>query len=78
VAPFSGSTLGQFLGIGWSVTLSIIILRSRVLHRWLGVFGLIVSVLYLFNQGDIVVTALPASRCSTSPASLAAAVGDSG
>jgi hypothetical protein len=47
------------LGIGWSVTLSIIIIRSRVLPRWLGVAGLIVSVLYLLNQGDIVATALP-------------------
>ena len=47
------------LGIGWSVTLSIIIIRSRVLPRWLGVLGLIVSVLYLLNQGDILATALP-------------------
>ena len=54
-----GEHLGQLLGIGWSVTLSIIIIRSRVLPRWLGVAGLIVSVLYLLNQGDIVATALP-------------------
>ena len=47
------------LGIGWSVTLSIIILRSRVLPLWLGVFGLIASVLYMFNQGDILATAIP-------------------
>jgi hypothetical protein len=40
------------------VTLSIII-RSRVLPRWLGVAGLIVSVLYLLKQGDILATALP-------------------
>jgi hypothetical protein len=47
------------LGIAWSVTLSVIVLRSRVLPRWLGLLGLIVSVLYLFNQGDILATALP-------------------
>jgi hypothetical protein len=47
------------LGIAWSATLSIIVLRSRVLPRWLGLLGLIVSVLYLFNQGDILATALP-------------------
>jgi hypothetical protein len=52
-----GEHLGQLLGIGWSVTLSIIVLRTRVLPRWLGVLGLIVSGLYLFNQGDIL--ALP-------------------
>ena len=54
-----GEHLGQLLGIGWSVTLSIIVLRTRVLPRWLGVLGLVVSVLYLFNQGDILATAVP-------------------
>jgi Domain of unknown function (DUF4386) len=53
-----GEHLGQLLGIGWSITLSIIILRSRVLPRWIGVLGLIASALYLFNQGDILATAL--------------------
>src|SRR3954471_18843397 len=32
-----GEHLGQLLAIGWSLTLSVIILRSRVLPRWLGV-----------------------------------------
>jgi hypothetical protein len=54
-----GEHLGQLLGIGWSVTLSVVILRTRVLPRWLGVLGLLVSLLYLFNQGDILATALP-------------------
>jgi len=54
-----GEHLGQLLGIAWSVTLSIIILRTRVLPRWLGVVGLVVSVLYFLNQGDILATALP-------------------
>ena len=54
-----GEHLGQLLGIGWSVILSIVVLRSRILPRWLGVLGLLVSVLYLFNQGDILATALP-------------------
>jgi hypothetical protein len=34
-----GEHLGQLLAIGWSLTLSVIILRSRVLPRWLGVAG---------------------------------------
>ncbi len=54
-----GEHLGQLLVIGWSVTLSVIILRSRVLPRWLGVTGLVVSALYLLNQGDILATAVP-------------------
>jgi hypothetical protein len=54
-----GEHLGQVLAIGWSVTLSVIILRTRVLPRWLGGTGLVVSVLYLTNQGDILSTAVP-------------------
>jgi Domain of unknown function (DUF4386) len=60
---FGGALLGEHLGqlfvIGWSVTLSIVILRSRVLPRWLGVTGLLVSAVYLLNQGDILATAVP-------------------
>jgi hypothetical protein len=60
---FGGALLGEHLGqlmvIGWSVTLSIIIVRTRVLPRWLGLTGLAVSVLYLLNQGDILATAVP-------------------
>jgi Domain of unknown function (DUF4386) len=73
-----GEHLGQLLGIGWSVTLSIVILRTRVLPRWLGVLGLLVSLLYLLNQGDILATALPGFSFLTSQASLEAAAGDFG
>src|SRR3954454_1508293 len=54
-----GEHLGQLLIIGWSVTLSVIILRSRVLPRWLGITGLAVSTIYLLNQGDVLATAVP-------------------
>jgi len=54
-----GEHLGQLLVIGWSVTLCVIIVRTRVLPRWLGVTGLTVSALYLLNQDDILATAVP-------------------
>jgi hypothetical protein len=54
-----GEHLGQLLVIGWAVTLCVIIVRTRVLPRWLGVVGLAVSALYLLNQGDILATAVP-------------------
>jgi hypothetical protein len=54
-----GEHLGQLLVIGWSVTLCVIILRTRVLPRWLGATGLAVSALYLLNQGDVLATAVP-------------------
>jgi hypothetical protein len=54
-----GEHLGQLLAVAWSVALSVAILRTRVLPRWLGVTGLVVSALYLTNQGDILATAVP-------------------
>ena len=54
-----GEHLGQLLAIGWSITVSVIILSSRVLPRWVGWAGLVASVLYVFNQGDILATAVP-------------------
>jgi hypothetical protein len=44
---------------GWSVTVSLLILRTGILWRWVGWAGLVASVLYLFNQGDILATAVP-------------------
>jgi hypothetical protein len=54
-----GEHLGQLLAIGWSITVSVIVVRTRVLPRWLGIAGLAVSALYLVNQGDILATAVP-------------------
>ena len=54
-----GEHLGQLLAIGWSITLSVLVLRSGMLARWVGWAGLVASVLYLFNQGDILATAVP-------------------
>ena len=54
-----GEHLGQLLAIAWSIALSVVILRTRVLPRWLGVAGLAVSAVYLLNQGDILATAVP-------------------
>src|SRR5215218_5353468 len=54
-----GEHLGQLLVIAWSVTVCVHLLHSRTLPRWLAVSGLVVSALYLLNQGDIMATAIP-------------------
>ena len=54
-----GEHLGQLLAIAWSVAVCLVILRTRVLPRSLGVAGLVVSGVYLLNQGDILATAVP-------------------
>jgi hypothetical protein len=60
---FGGALLGEHLGqlgaIAWSLTLSIIIVRTGVLPRPLGWAGIVTSSLYLLNQGDILATAVP-------------------
>ena len=62
-----GEHLGQLLVIGWSVTLCVIIVRTRVLPRWLGVTGFAVSALYLLNQATSSPPPSPASRSGTWP-----------
>ncbi|MEU8615484.1 DUF4386 domain-containing protein [Actinoplanes sp. NPDC048791] len=54
-----GEHLGQVLVIAWSVTVSVVLLRTRLLPAWIGWAGLGASVLYLLNQGDVLATAVP-------------------
>jgi hypothetical protein len=54
-----GEHLGQLLAIAWSITISVLILRTGILWRWVGWAGLVASVLYLTGQGDILATAVP-------------------
>ncbi len=54
-----GEHLGQLLAIGWSVALSVVVLRTRALPRWLGLTGPVAGALYLTNQGDVLATAVP-------------------
>jgi hypothetical protein len=54
-----GEHLGQLLAIGWSITVSLLVLRTGMLARWVGWLGLVASVLYLTGQGDILATAIP-------------------
>src|SRR5215211_5307354 len=54
-----GEHLGQLLVIAWSITISLLVLRTGILWRWVGWAGLVASVLYLTGQGDILATAVP-------------------
>ncbi len=52
-----GEHLGQLLAIFWSIGVSVVLLRTG--RRWIGIAGLVVSVVYLLNQGDVLATAIP-------------------
>jgi hypothetical protein len=53
-----GEHLGQVLALAWSITVSALILYHRILPVWLGVTGLVVSGIYLLNQGEVLATAV--------------------
>ena len=69
-----GEHLGELFAIAWSVTIAVVILRTRVLPSWLGWSGLVVSAAYFLNQGDIMSTAIPGFPV----AELAGAIGSTG
>jgi hypothetical protein len=54
-----GEHLGQLFAVAWSFTVGVVSIRTGALPRWLGWAGVLVSVLYLLNQGDILATAVP-------------------
>ncbi len=64
VHQFGGVLLGEYVGqlftIGWMLLLSIHILRSRILHAWLGWFGVLASIIYLLGQTELLHTVIPA------------------
>jgi hypothetical protein len=69
-----GEHLGELLAVAWSVSVSVVILRHRLLPAWLGWSGIVVSALYLLNQGDVMHTAV----ANFPVADLAGALGSSG
>ena len=73
-----GEHLGQLLAVAWSATICVMILRTRVLPRWLGVAGLVVSALYLSIRATSWPPRYPASRSGTWPGCSAAPAGDCG
>ena len=54
-----GEHLGELMAIAWSLTVAVVVLRTRVLPGWVGISGIAVSILYFLNQGDIMATAIP-------------------
>jgi hypothetical protein len=54
-----GEHLGQVLAVAWSIGVSTVVLRTRVLPRWVGAAGLVAGLLYLLHQGEVLATAVP-------------------
>lgn len=54
-----GEHVSQILAVVWSGLISVHMLKSYIFNKWLGVFGLVASAIYLLNQGEILRTAIP-------------------
>jgi Domain of unknown function (DUF4386) len=54
-----GEHLSQTLAIVWALIISVGMLNSQIFNKWLGVFGIAASLVYLLNQGEILKTSIP-------------------
>jgi hypothetical protein len=53
-----GEHVSQALSVIWSLVISAGMFRSRLFQPWLGVLGVVASVLYLLSQSEILHTAI--------------------
>lgn len=64
VHQFGGVLLGEHIGqlftIGWTVLVSIALLRLSLMPKWVSYFGMGASVIYLFAQAELFATVIPA------------------
>lgn len=54
-----GEHLGQLFTIIWTVMVSLAFIRLRYFARWVGLFGIIASVIYFFAQAELFQTVIP-------------------
>ena len=63
VHQFGGVLLGEHLGqlftITWTVMISYAFIKLKLFPKWVGWFGIISSVIYLFAQADLFATVIP-------------------
>ncbi|MFT3680205.1 MAG: DUF4386 domain-containing protein [Ferruginibacter sp.] len=63
IHQFAGVLLGEHLGqlftIVWTVIISIILFRIKFIPKWLSMFGIISSFIYLLAQAELFATVIP-------------------
>lgn len=63
VHQFGGVLLGEHLGqlftIAWTVLMSLVFIRLRLFPKWVGLLGLLSSVIYLLAQAELLETVMP-------------------
>ncbi len=63
VHQFGGVLLGEHLGqlftIIWTVGVSLLLLKIKVIPKWLARFGIVTSFIYLLAQAELIATVVP-------------------
>ncbi len=63
VHQFGGVLLGEHLGqlftIIWTVGVSVLLLKIKMIPKWLAIFGIITSFIYLLAQAELIATVIP-------------------
>jgi hypothetical protein len=54
-----GEHLGQLFTIAWTIIITIIFARLKLMPKWVNVFGLVSSLIYLLAQADLFGTVIP-------------------
>ncbi len=54
-----GEHLGQLFTISWSIIVSLIFIRHRILPSWVNILGLVSSFIYLLAQAELFSTVIP-------------------
>ena len=54
-----GEHLGQLFTIAWTVLISLLFLRYKLLPKWVSLFGLISAFIYLLAQAELLATVMP-------------------
>ena len=54
-----GEHLGQLFTVAWTVMVAIAMRRAGLMPRWMTVFAMVTSAIYLFSQLDLFATVIP-------------------
>ena len=54
-----GEHLGQLFTIAWTVLMSISLFKLKLIPKWLSIFGIISSIIYLLAQAELFATVIP-------------------
>ncbi len=63
VHQFAGVLLGEFIGqlftIIWTIMISVILYKAKLIPKWVSLAGIVSSVIYFIGQAELIATVIP-------------------